>query len=64
VFLEATIKEANDWAQANVIRSYVAHLRKRISEENIQLTEEGGKWLSRMDAAADRLDSAIRRLDE
>jgi hypothetical protein len=63
-FLKATIKEANDWAQANVIRSYVAHLRKRISDEKIQLTAEGEKWLSRMDTAADRLDSVKLRLDE
>jgi len=62
-FLDATIKEANDWAQANVIRNYAAHLRKRIADETIVLTPEGENWLTRVEAAADRLDSAMKRLD-
>jgi hypothetical protein len=61
-FLDATLKEAEDWTQANKIRQYVTHLRALISENKIELAEAGMQWLSKMEEAARRLDPALRRL--
>jgi len=61
-FLDATLKEAEDWIQANKIRQYTTHLRALISEHKIELTEVGMQWLSKMDEAARKHDPALRRL--
>ena len=61
-FLDATIKEANDWAQANTIRQYAVHLRRLIEEQSIKLTQVGEEWLSRVENIADRLDPRCTRL--
>ena len=61
-FLDATLKEAEDWIQANKIRQYTTHLRALISEHKIELTEAGMQWLSKMDEAARKHDPALRRL--
>lgn len=62
-FLEATIKDANNWAQANTIRQYAAHLRKLIGDQNIQLTDAGVEWLAKIERSADRLDPVRRHLE-
>lgn len=41
-FLDASIKEANDWAQANTIRQYANYLRRLVNEQSIVLTESEG----------------------
>ena len=61
-FLDQIIKEANDWNQANSIRQYAVCLRELVSKHQIELTEAGEQWLSRVDESANRLDPALRRL--
>jgi hypothetical protein len=61
-FLDASIKEANDWAQANTIRQYANYLRRLVNEQSIVLTESGEQWLSRVENIADKLDPAKQRL--
>ena len=61
-FLDATLKEAEDWIQANKIRQYITHLRALISENKIELAEAGMQWLSKMDEAARKHDPALKRL--
>lgn len=55
-FLEAALKEANTWQQANQLRQYVQHLRETIATNKIELTEYGHEWLRQAEAAAERLD--------
>ena len=61
-FLDASIKETNDWAQANTIQQYANYLRRLVNEQSIVLTESGEQWLSRVENIADKLDPAKQRL--
>ncbi len=61
-FFDATLKEAEDWTQANKIRQYATHLRNLISDHKIELTDAGEQWLSRIEDAARKHDPALRRL--
>lgn len=61
-FFDATLKEAQDWNQANLIRDYATHLRSLILDNKIELTEAGEQWLSRIEDAARKNDPAFRRL--
>lgn len=63
-FLASTIKEANDWMQANTIRAYAAHIRGQIVERTIQLTEAGEEWVRRVEESAEKLDSVMKRLGQ
>ncbi|MEI7430669.1 MAG: hypothetical protein WCL27_09450, partial [Betaproteobacteria bacterium] len=61
-FLDQTIKEANDWKQANTISQYAAYLRELVSKHQIELTEAGEQWLSRVEDSANKLNPALKRL--
>lgn len=58
--LDATIKDANDWAQANTIREYAAHIRRTLAEQDIQLSDEGHRWLHGIERSAEKLDPLHR----
>lgn len=60
--LDATIKDANDWAQANTIREYAAHIRRTLVEQRIQLSDEGHRWLLGIEESAEKLDPLHRYL--
>ena len=55
-FLEAALKEANTWQQANQLRQYVQHLRETIAANKIELTEYGHEWLRHAEKSAELLD--------
>lgn len=61
-FFDATLKEAEEWAQSKKIQEYAAHLRMQISGHNIVLTEAGEEWLRQIEEAAKRHDPALKRL--